>query len=51
MNSKDCNDKQPFSLKVSKGTLIVSIFHAHLLSCEIIGFLAGKWNSELKCIT
>lgn len=49
-HSSEDDDKQPFALKVSLSTLIVSAFHSHLLSCEIIGFLAGRWNSDKKCI-
>ncbi len=36
---------QPFSLEISRKVILLTDFHAHLSAHEVIGFLAGSWNS------
>lgn len=35
---------QPFKIKVNRRAILMMDLHAHLLSTEVIGFLAGTWN-------
>ncbi|CAO3668826.1 unnamed protein product [Umbelopsis vinacea] len=37
---------QPFEMKMHSNVLVAMDFHAHLMTTEVIGFLAGKWNKE-----
>jgi hypothetical protein len=37
---------QPFKIKVHQSALLVMDVHAHLMATEVIGFLAGSWNSQ-----
>jgi protein MYSM1 len=37
---------QPFQIKVHQAALLVLDLHAHLMATEVIGFLAGSWNSD-----
>ncbi|KAJ2963594.1 hypothetical protein NQZ79_g1454 [Umbelopsis isabellina] len=39
---------QPFEMKMQSNVLVAMDFHAHLMTTEIIGFLAGKWDKEKK---
>lgn len=39
---------QPFTITIHSSVLLVMDLHAHLLTTEVIGFLAGKWNAETK---
>lgn len=39
---------QPFALQVHSNVLLAMDFHAHLMSTEIIGFLAGSWDKTEK---
>jgi hypothetical protein len=39
---------QPFEMKMHSNVLIAMDFHAHLMTTEVIGFLAGQWNKEKK---
>lgn len=41
---------QPFELSVNSNVLLMMDFHAHLMTTEIIGFLAGEWDKETKCM-
>ncbi|GJJ76776.1 hypothetical protein EMPS_09135 [Entomortierella parvispora] len=41
---------QPFGIKVQSNVLLGMDFHAHLMTAEIIGFLAGDWNPETRMI-
>ncbi|KAF9563155.1 hypothetical protein EC968_004988 [Mortierella alpina] len=41
---------QPFGIKVQSNVLLGMDFHAHLMTTEIIGFLAGDWNSVTRTI-
>ncbi|KAK9720802.1 hypothetical protein K7432_003904, partial [Basidiobolus ranarum] len=41
---------QPFSINVESNVLIGMDFHAHLMTTEIIGFLAGQWDREKKLL-
>lgn len=41
---------QPFGIKVQSNVLLGMDFHAHLMTAEIIGFLAGEWNTETRTI-
>lgn len=40
------NGCQPFEITVESNVLLAMDFHAHLMTTEIIGFLAGKWDKE-----
>lgn len=40
------NGCQPFELAVDSNVLLAMDFHAHLMTTEVIGFLAGEWNKE-----
>ncbi len=40
---------QPFKIQVSLKALFLMDLHAHLLSTEVIGFLAGTWHPQEKC--
>jgi hypothetical protein len=40
---------QPFKLEVDSNVLLAMDFHAHLMTTEIIGFLAGEWDKEAMC--
>lgn len=44
-------DTQPFEVQVHNGAEITMDFHAHLSTNEIIGILAGTWDSQQKLIT
>ncbi|KAI8384827.1 uncharacterized protein BYT42DRAFT_563762 [Radiomyces spectabilis] len=35
---------QPFEMEVHSNALLAMDFHAHLMTTEIIGFLAGEWD-------
>jgi protein MYSM1 len=37
---------QPFKIKVCQNALLVVDLHSHLMATEVIGFLAGSWNSK-----
>ncbi|KAI7903590.1 uncharacterized protein BX663DRAFT_507009 [Cokeromyces recurvatus] len=39
---------QPFEITVESNVLLAMDFHAHLMTTEIIGFLAGDWDIETK---
>ncbi|KAI9268037.1 hypothetical protein BDA99DRAFT_354059 [Phascolomyces articulosus] len=39
---------QPFELQVHSNVLLAMDFHAHLMTTEIIGFLAGEWDKVQK---
>ncbi|KAF9930267.1 hypothetical protein FBU30_000687 [Linnemannia zychae] len=41
---------QPFGIKVKSNVLLGMDFHAHLMTAEIIGFLAGDWDSSTRTI-
>ncbi|KAG0048889.1 hypothetical protein BGZ83_006220 [Gryganskiella cystojenkinii] len=41
---------QPFGIKVQSNVLLGMDFHAHLMTTEIIGFLAGEWSPETRTI-
>ncbi|KAF8982766.1 hypothetical protein BGZ46_000681 [Entomortierella lignicola] len=41
---------QPFGIKVQSNVLLGMDFHAHLMTTEIIGFLAGEWNKTTRMI-
>ncbi|KAG0340957.1 hypothetical protein BG004_006211 [Podila humilis] len=41
---------QPFGIKVQSNVLLGMDFHAHLMTTEIIGFLAGTWTPSTKTI-
>lgn len=41
-------NEQPFKIVASPRALVSMDFHAHLLHVEIIGFLAGQWDSATK---
>ncbi|ORX93100.1 hypothetical protein K493DRAFT_262785 [Basidiobolus meristosporus CBS 931.73] len=41
---------QPFSINVDSNVLVGMDFHAHLMTTEIIGFLAGQWDREKKLL-
>ncbi|CAO3564445.1 unnamed protein product [Mortierella alpina] len=41
---------QPFGIKVQSNVLLGMDFHAHLMTTEIIGFLAGDWNPTTRTI-
>ncbi|KAG0308906.1 hypothetical protein BGZ98_006257 [Dissophora globulifera] len=41
---------QPFGIKVQSNVLLGMDFHAHLMTSEIIGFLAGEWDAASKNI-
>ena len=42
--------QQPLNVVVDNIATLVIDFHSHLATSEIIGFLAGTWNSETKTI-
>ncbi|KAI9484100.1 MAG: hypothetical protein EXX96DRAFT_477891 [Benjaminiella poitrasii] len=42
---------QPFEITVESNVLLAMDFHAHLMTTEIIGFLAGDWDKESKHMT
>ncbi|CEG66700.1 hypothetical protein RMATCC62417_03233 [Rhizopus microsporus] len=42
---------QPFHITVQSNVLLAMDFHAHLMTTEIIGFLAGDWDKETMRIT
>ncbi|KAG0365678.1 hypothetical protein BC939DRAFT_528884 [Gamsiella multidivaricata] len=41
---------QPFGIKVQSNVLLGMDFHAHLMTSEIIGFLAGEWDVATRTI-
>ncbi|KAF9158495.1 hypothetical protein DFQ26_007541 [Actinomortierella ambigua] len=41
---------QPFTITVRSNVLLGMDFHAHLMTTEIIGFLAGTWDRQTKTI-
>ncbi|KAF9091457.1 hypothetical protein BGX23_005174 [Mortierella sp. AD031] len=41
---------QPFGIKVQSNVLLGMDFHAHLMTSEIIGFLAGEWVPSTRTI-
>ncbi|KAF9408782.1 hypothetical protein BGZ94_002190 [Podila epigama] len=41
---------QPFSITIQSNVLLGMDFHAHLMTAEIIGFLAGTWDAKTKTI-
>ncbi|KAG6621924.1 metalloprotease family [Phytophthora cinnamomi] len=40
----------PFQVVVHPDVVFVADLHAHLATCEIIGFLGGKWNEVTKTL-
>ena len=42
---------QPFRVLIDEDAILVCDLHAHLVSVEIIGFLAGNWDSQTKTIS
>jgi protein MYSM1 len=44
----NANGCQPFEISVDSNVLLAMDFHAHLMTTEIIGFLAGEWDKENK---
>lgn len=45
------NGSQPFEISVNSNVLVAMDFHAHLMTTEIIGFLAGEWDKETMKMT
>ncbi|KAI8341798.1 hypothetical protein BC941DRAFT_414490 [Chlamydoabsidia padenii] len=41
---------QPFKMTVHSNVLLMMDFHAHLMTTEIIGFLAGEWDKTTRRI-
>lgn len=41
---------QPFTVKVHPDVPFLCDLHAHLADSEIIGFLAGRFDREAKCL-
>ncbi|KAF9908803.1 hypothetical protein EC991_009506 [Linnemannia zychae] len=41
---------QPFGITVQSNVLLGMDFHAHLMTAEIIGFLAGEWEPSTRTI-
>ncbi|KAI8097524.1 uncharacterized protein BX664DRAFT_258065 [Halteromyces radiatus] len=41
---------QPFEMSVHSNVLLTMDFHAHLMTTEIIGFLAGEWDKTTRRI-
>jgi hypothetical protein len=39
---------QPFEMTVHSNVLLMMDFHAHLMTTEIIGFLAGEWDKTTR---
>ncbi|KAJ3283401.1 hypothetical protein HK104_010398, partial [Borealophlyctis nickersoniae] len=39
-------DAQPFNVRVHRAAVAMMDLHAHLLQCEVIGYLAGKYDSK-----
>ncbi|ORX59645.1 hypothetical protein DM01DRAFT_1333110 [Hesseltinella vesiculosa] len=44
-NTRGC---QPFEMSVHSNVLLTMDFHAHLMTTEIIGFLAGTWDKTMR---
>lgn len=44
------NQVQPFTVKVHPQVGFVCDVHSHMSDAEVIGFLAGKWDPESKCL-
>lgn len=42
---------QPFQVTISSSCLLLMHFHTHLFSCEVLGYMAGKWNSTNQHLT
>ncbi|RUP42695.1 hypothetical protein BC936DRAFT_138211, partial [Jimgerdemannia flammicorona] len=40
------NGSQPFAIAVHSNVLLAMDFHAHLMTTEVIGFLAGEWVAD-----
>ncbi|EWM27712.1 JAB1/Mov34/MPN/PAD-1 [Nannochloropsis gaditana] len=49
-SSHHANIAQPFTVKVHPDVPFLCDVHAHLADSEIIGFLAGKFNAEERCL-
>ncbi|KAG0180791.1 hypothetical protein DFQ29_010111 [Apophysomyces sp. BC1021] len=47
----DTSGSQPFEILVHSNVLLSMDFHAHLMTTEIIGFLAGEWDKEKMLMT
>lgn len=41
---------QPFKISMHKTALVMMDLHSHLMSTEVIGFLAGTWHGEMNSI-
>ena len=50
LNDQGLQWEQPFEVIVHPQVPFMCDLHAHLCSSEIIGLLAGKWDSELKIL-
>ncbi|KAI9313835.1 hypothetical protein BX666DRAFT_1863795 [Dichotomocladium elegans] len=44
----EVNGSQPFEMEVHSNVMLAMDFHAHLMTTEIIGFLAGEWDKDKK---
>ena len=44
------NSIQPFSVCISPDAMFLADLHAHLVDCEIIGLLGGRWDQEERCV-
>ncbi|KAF7728178.1 hypothetical protein EC973_006572 [Apophysomyces ossiformis] len=47
----DTSGSQPFQILVHSNVLLSMDFHAHLMTTEIIGFLAGEWDKQKMLMT
>ena len=43
-------DAQPFAVEVGVGAAVMVDLHSHFTKCEVIGYLAGKWDSITRKI-
>ena len=41
---------QPFEVCVSPDVGFLSDLHSHLVTCEVIGLLAGRWHAPSRCL-
>ncbi|KAJ3260652.1 hypothetical protein HK103_000262 [Boothiomyces macroporosus] len=41
---------QPFKISMHKTALVMMDLHSHLMSTEVIGFLAGTWHGEMNTL-
>ncbi|NXV21895.1 MPND protein, partial [Cepphus grylle] len=45
------NKFQPFNVAISSNVLLLLDFHSHLTRSEVVGYLGGRWDTNMQLLT